>query len=118
MNVKVEVETVDPVKRRLAIEVSAEDAIQKTKALWSLRNEYVKRVRTPRASALLVPLVEDLFLRPITTIHGAMETLDVSHAQAAAHLRTLVKHGIVEEITGGTRNLRFMAKELLALVHA
>jgi Fic family protein len=101
-----------------AIEHSADEAINKAKGLWALRNDYVKKVSAPRLSALLPRLVEELFFRPIITINHAMGVLGVSHAQAASHIRKLERLEILVETTGGSRNLKFLAQEVVRFVYS
>ncbi len=95
---------------------SSEDALRTAEALVELRRKYLTMVRTPRASGLLQTLVEGLFRKPSVTFNEAADKLGVTHAQASAHVRRLEELGILKEITGGTRNLRFLATELLKTV--
>lgn len=100
-----------------ALKVSAEESLAKALGLKEMRHRYRENIRVRRASQLLSTLVDSLFQRPVLTFNLAKDLLGVSHAQAARHVRRLEQLDIVTEITGGQRNLQFLAEEILNFVY-
>lgn len=99
-----------------AIEQSADDAFSLIESLDALRRRYHARVQTRRKSALLTKLVDGLFRRPSITIPDASRILAISGEQARKHVRDLEEMGILEEVTRGSRYLKFVASEILNVV--
>lgn len=100
-----------------AVAVSAQESIQRAEALLSLRDDYHQRLHQARSSALLLKLVDALFVRPSMTIGTTAQLLDVTPAAAVANLRKLQEQGIVEEVTGRRRDQRYVARQLIQVIH-
>lgn len=91
------------------------DAITRAKKLTELRDQYHQTLHDARASAAVHQLVDQLFERPATRAPLIATELQVKHQTAMKYLRLLEGHGIVEEITGRSRDMVFMAR---GIVHA
>lgn len=92
------------------------DAISRSQELMDLRKEYQRRVQSPRASALLVQLVDDLFANPAMTIGQARKRLEVTYRSAQQNVEKLVKAGILREHTGRSRNRIYVAPEIVSII--
>ena len=78
----------------------AQDAVQRIHELDALRGEYLRRVQTARASALLPKLVDQLFINPAITTGRAAAALNVQFNSAQKTIDKLLRFGIVKELTG------------------
>lgn len=96
----------------------AADAARRIERFETLRDEYYARVRTPRASALLPRLVDELFGDPSVTVRDAARLLQIQFSSAAALLDKLLAAGIVREVTGQQRNRVFLAQGVIDLFSA
>jgi hypothetical protein len=68
-------------------------------------------------SALLLKLVDQLFVRPSISIGLAGDLLEVTPASASANLRKLVDAEILVEVSGRKRDQRFVAREIIRVAH-
>lgn len=101
-----------------AVDVSASESIRRAEALLQLREEYRRRLQQSRASAALLALVDGLFERPsVSLAHAATLLGGVTPAAASANVRKLVDAGILAEVTGRKRDQRFVANEIIRVVH-
>lgn len=94
----------------------AMDAVDRAQRLAHLRAQYIQRVRTPRTSALVTRLIEELFARPAISIDMVAQWLDLTPASAQKHVDRLMREGILEEVTGRRRNRIFLAREIIQAV--
>ncbi|HEY4443375.1 MAG TPA: Fic family protein [Steroidobacteraceae bacterium] len=76
---------------------SANNAIKKSTRLQELHKEFMGKVRSARASALLAKLVDELFDVPATTVPHAMRDLNISYNSAKNNLKKLKDLGIIKE---------------------
>ena len=58
------------------------DAVKRVNRLRDLRAEYLRRLESVRAPALLLRLVDELFVTPVITINGAAKLLGVAYTSA------------------------------------
>lgn len=98
------------------VALQAQDGLTRANRLLRLRNEYLERVRTPRASGLLSRLVEALFERPAITANQAKEILGVKYSSAQNSINRLDDLGILVEITNQRRNRVYFATEIIEIV--
>lgn len=95
----------------------ARDAILRAKRLQDLHLEWRGRLqKTARTSALLLQLVDDLFLAPTVTVPQVQKKLDVTHRAANQMVQRLVRENILQLVPGAVRNRRFIAADILAIV--
>lgn len=92
----------------------AQDAAKRAKRLQDLRESWHARVREQLGTGLMHDTVDFLAERPIISANAIVTRLGVTHATAMSTLRRLDSLGIVAEITGGRRNQKFLASEVLS----
>jgi Fic family protein len=91
------------------MEVAAGDAIDCIDRLKTLQAEYHRTVTAARSSALLLKLVDELFVTQAITTTRAAEVLGVTYVSAQANIDKLVTAGILREVTGRKRNRMYLA---------
>ena len=96
----------------------SQDAIERSRLLLDLRQQYREKAQTARASALPLQLIDELFHIPALTITMARGLLDVTHVSAQRSVERLVDLGILEEVTGQQRNRLSLAREILSTVNS
>lgn len=95
----------------------ARDAVLRARRLQDLQLEWRGRLqKTARTSALLLQLVDDLFLAPTVTVPQVQKKLDVTHRAANQMVQRLVRENILQLVPGTVRNRRFIAADILAIV--
>ena len=96
----------------------SQDAIERSRLLLDLRQQYREKAQTARASALPLQLIDELFHIPALTITMARGLLDVTHVSAQRSVERLVDLGILEEVTDQQRNRLYLAREILSTVNS
>ncbi len=92
----------------------AEDAAEKIRALQDLRDNYKARFSKDRNRNKLIDLVDYFIGTPICTISQTQETTKLgTFVTIQKHFDKLVGLGIIEEITGNSRNRVYMASEIM-----
>lgn len=99
-----------------AVSTQAADAIVRAEKLRDLRNRYVRVVTEKRASALVVRLVDLLFVHPAVRPPTLAKQLMITVQSAQKHIDRLVKHKILAEATGNAYGRIYLAKGVLKLV--
>jgi Fic family protein len=99
-----------------AVERQATDVVARAEGLQRLRDGWRAQVATARPSGLLGVLVDALFETPAITINHSAAILDVTHRAARLNVEKLVQAGILQEVSGRTRNRIFLAPEILRVV--
>lgn len=94
------------------------DAIDRSKQLLDLWQQYRSNLQSARASALLLQLVDGLFSYPAITIGQAAKRLKVTHRSAQLNVEKLVRMKILEEATGRKRNRVFIAPSIIQVIEA
>ena len=92
------------------------DAVERSQALFALRDRWMAGCQKARASALLVKLVDMLFINPYLDAPGAAAELGVRLQSAQKNIDHLVSRGILEEITGQRRNRVYAAGEIIRIL--
>jgi Fic family protein len=95
----------------------SEEAARQTKQLIDLREEYREKVQTISSSALILKLVDALFMTPAIDIPSMAKKLRVTYPTAQVYVSELVKAGMLAEGTGKKRNRVFFASRILAIVN-
>lgn len=101
-----------------AIEVQANDAIQRADALLRLWQQVRASVSNARNSALIGAIVDRLFDTPAITISGIVREFGISYPAAKKNVEKLVAANILEEPREKGRNLVYRAPRIIALVDA
>ncbi len=91
------------------------DAMQRTRALRTLQEEYRQRLLAASASANALQMADELFLSPIVTYRRVAEFRGVTDAGARIVVSKLVEAGILHRLPA-TRPQLFAARELLDLL--
>ncbi len=90
------------------------DAVVRAKQLQDLQLEWRRRLQaTPRTSALLLQLVDELFQAPVITVPEVQRLLGVTHRSANQMVTRLVRESILHPVPGRARNRQFRAQEIL-----
>jgi len=100
-----------------AVQSQATDALKRVKKLLDLREQLRALVQTARSSALLVQLVDQLFIVPGLTIPIAADILGVTYRAAANNVEKLIELGILIETTAMSFRARaFISRPILDVV--
>ena len=99
-----------------AVKVQAKDAIARSDALIDLWDRYRASLQEARASALLLRLIDELFIFPALTNSMAAKLLEVTPRSAQLNINKLISAGILEEVTGRQRNRVYVARDVIAVV--
>jgi Fic family protein len=95
----------------------SEEAARQTKQLIDLREDYREKVQTISSSALILKVVDALFMTPAIDIPSMAKKLRVTYPTAQVYVNELAKAGILVEGTGKKRNRVFFASRILAIVN-
>jgi Fic family protein len=98
------------------IEAAATDAIDRIDRIKRVQADYYKTLQTARSSALLLKLVDELFVRQAITPTRAAEVLGVTYLAACRSIDKLVAAGILREVTGQQRNRLYLADGIIRAV--
>jgi Fic family protein len=94
------------------------DAADRSKQLFSLRQEYRKQLQAQNAPGRALELMEDLFTSPVITIASAKKRLGVTPRAVQQHVDRLISASILREVTGRRRNRIFVAEKIIRIVEA
>lgn len=93
----------------------AADAAARIESFETLREQYHRQVATPRASALLPQLVDQLLIDPAITNARTMQLFGITSPSAQNLLDRLTDLGILQEVTGRPRHRIYMAQGVIDL---
>lgn len=94
----------------------ARDAGARAKRLQDLQKEWRDRLFQARSSAMLLRLVDSLFLTPMVTIPQVQSLLDVAYHTAASHVRKLAKAGILQLQSAPSYGKTYVAEKMLQAI--
>lgn len=94
------------------------DAVERSQALFALRESWFARRRKARASAPLLKLIDLLFVNPYIDSAQAERELDIRRQSVQKNIDQLVDEGILEEITGRLRNRIYCAREIVRILES
>ena len=94
----------------------AMDAVDRIERLKTLQADYHRRLQKARVSAILLRLVDELFVTPAITVSRAADVLDVGYTSAQKNVGKLVAVGVLREISGRHRNRLYLAAEVVEAV--
>lgn len=101
-----------------AVASQAKDAVLRSDRLLQLRQNYRERLQSTRASALLLQIVDDLFVNPAISNPGISRALEITPRAAQLNIDKLVAAGVVKEATGQRRNRVYVAPEIVAMLES
>jgi len=100
------------------VQEQARDAVARAKRLQDLQLEWRQRLQaTPRTSALLLQLVDELFQTPAITVPQVQKLLNVTHRAANQMVARLVHESILCPVPGQSRNRQFLAQQILDVLN-
>jgi Fic family protein len=97
-----------------AISHQAEEAFSRASELLDLRDEYRDRYQDGANS--VSHLAMEIFTKPYLTVREASSILDMSYNTANSAVGKLEEDGVLEEITGQSRNRVFRAEEVFHII--
>ena len=92
------------------------DAIVRAKRLQDLRAAWRAKLTEKRAPALLLRLVDVLFLSPEVSTSGAQRLLGVSYPTARGYVERLVREGILRQAHESAYGRTYVAAEILDVI--
>ncbi len=98
------------------VEEQSREALIRVRHLQDLQTKWRQRATTPRTSAKLLALLDHLFASPIITIPQAQKLLGVTYQAAKRHVDRLVSHGVLRQISKGSYDKTYMAREIMDIV--
>lgn len=101
-----------------AVASQAKDAVLRSDRLLRLRQDYRERLQAARASALLLQIVDDLFVNPAISNPGISRTLEITPRAAQLNIDKLVMAGVLKEVTGQRRYRLYVATEIVAVLES
>lgn len=100
-----------------AVIEQAEETAERSKRLLDLREEYREKVQTMSSSALVLKLVDRLFVTPGLEISSTATRLKVTYPTAQSYVKDLVEAKILVEVTGKKRNRVYLAPRIFDIVN-
>lgn len=98
------------------LRVAATESLQKLTELTALQKRYHERLRSARNSALLLTLVDDLFITPVIRISDAAKIMGVTYPAAQNSVQKLVDAKILF-LKPKTVPATFIAREIVAALN-
>ncbi|MGM0397807.1 MAG: Fic family protein [Halobacteriota archaeon] len=99
------------------VHAQAGEAHQRANLLVDLREQYQQRYQSARSGNIL-ELVMKLFEDPYLDVNTAAEWLDVEYSTANRLVDQLDTDGVLEELTGQSRNRFFRANEVFEIINS
>jgi Fic family protein len=99
-----------------AVVDQANDAVQRSRRLLELHQNYYQVSLDKRLPQTAERLVELIFARPVLIARAVQAALDVTFPAAQNAINALVAEGILAEITGGKRNKVYAANAILEIL--
>jgi Fic family protein len=100
----------------LAVIEQAEETAERSKRFLDLREEYREKIQTLSSSALVLKMVDRLFVTPGLGISSTAKRLKVTYPTAQSYVNDLVEAKILVEVTGKKRNRLFLAPHIIDIV--
>ncbi|MBU0608329.1 MAG: Fic family protein [Armatimonadetes bacterium] len=96
----------------------ASEAIEKTRRLQDLQQQWRDQLTTGPAAANRLRLMECLFESPFVSIPAAQSMLGVSYNTAKSTVQTLLDRGLLRPSPGGAHPRLFVAQDIIAILRA
>ena len=100
------------------IATQADDGIRRSHEILALAQAQRDRLSAERASATLHHLADLIVSNPYVTAAYVAEQLDISFNAAQSNIQRLVEAGMLNEITGKSRNRAYVSEKMLAILEA
>lgn len=99
------------------LRVAATESLSKLNELVELQREYHHVLHSARNSALLLKLVDKLFIQPVITISQAAQIMGVTYPAGQNSVQKLVDAKILSPLKHQSMPARFVAKSILKAVN-
>ena len=99
------------------VAVQSNDATNRIRKLQALRDRYLAMLRSSRASARLLQVVDLLFQQPILQTRQVEAALEVNFSTAQRYLGRMQALGVVREVTGKARNRVYRADDIVHILN-
>lgn len=100
----------------IGVSTQAQEAVDLADQLLALHNRYREELQAQHVTANVLTLIDALFENPLIYTRRAELVLDVSAPTARAAIKTLVKHGVLHEITNRNWKRVYEAEEIYSLL--
>jgi Fic family protein len=100
------------------LRVAAVESLEKIEELVKLRRTYHERLQSARNSALLLKLVDQLFIQPVIRVADAQKAMGVTYPPALNGIEKLIAAKILSEIKPRNMPAKFIARAILKAVNA
>jgi len=94
----------------------ARDAGARAKRLQDLQSQWRQRLQKGRASALLLRLVDSLFISPAVTIPQIQRLLGVTYPSAKLNIEKLAEAGILRQKGESSYGKLYLAEDILQAI--
>lgn len=98
-----------------AVTSQAKDGLDRSRQLLDLREQYRAHFQSGKQAGLL-PVIDNLFNWPTTSVKLLEERLNIPRFSAQRYVTALVAEGVLTELTGRSRNRIFGALEVIRIL--
>lgn len=95
------------------VEESCRETIDTANRVLAMRERYRKALQASGRSALLLAIVDNLFIHPVFSIPQLADQIGTTYPSAQKNLDAVLRLGIVEEIEGTAHPKFFAAREIM-----
>lgn len=99
-----------------AVVNQSDDAILRITKLQDLKNGWLERLETQRATVNIIRLIDQLFTSPYITISEAEKVLGITNRAARTNIYKLIDAGIIQPATEQKYGQVFVAEEILKII--
>jgi Fic family protein len=99
-----------------AVVNQSDDAIVRITKLQDLKNAWLERLETQRATVNIIRLIDQLFSSPYITISEAEKVLEITNRAARTNIYKLVDAKIIQPATDQKYGQVFVAEEVLKII--
>ena len=99
-----------------AVVSQSNDAIIRITKLQDLKNGWLERLETQRATVNIIRLIDQLFTSPYITISEAEKVLGITNRAARINIYKLIDAGIIQPATKQKYGQVFVAEEVLKII--
>jgi Fic family protein len=96
----------------------ANAASKLTENTLNLQSKYREQIGNTRVPQAALKLMDHIFFNPVISVSHLASTWKMHFPTVQTGVNYLVKHGVLEEVTGRPRNRLYVARELYDLVRA
>lgn len=98
------------------IKAQSEDGVTRARKLLEYQIELNKRFHSPRTSALILKIIDELFASPAVSVAMESKRLGIGQRSCQQNIDKLVNAGILREATGQKRNRVYIAQKIIDII--